>query len=86
MKKLLFILLFLPMIGLGQNLNIYKYIVIESSKSSMVFLKDKGLRSKVTSILQKANFNVINYEDIDNYKDLVETPELGLYCNITAEE
>ena len=86
MKKLLIILFCLPMIGFGQNLNIYKYIVIKSCNSSMVFLKDKGLRSRVTSSLQKVNYTVINYEDVSNYKDLEEKPELGLYCYIMAEE
>ena len=86
MKKLLLILLCIPMIGFGQSLNMYKYIVTKSCNSSMVFLKDKGLCSKITSSLRKANFTVINNDEISNYEDLKENPNLALYCYVMAEE
>ena len=38
----------------------------------------------VTIGLVQANFLVINYEDIDNYPELVDNPELGLFCYVTA--
>ena len=74
------------MVGFGQSLNMYKYIVTKSCNSSMVFLKDKGLCSKITSSLRKANFTVINNDEISNYEDLKENPNLALYCYVMAEE
>jgi S1-C subfamily serine protease len=74
------------MIGFGQHLNNYKYIIMKSCNSSMVLQNDERVCLKVSEGLRKANFTVINYEDIDNYKDLIEIPELGINCYVTASE
>jgi len=52
----------------------------------MILQNDERVCLKVSDALRKINFNVINYEDIDNYKDLIEIPELGINCYVNASE
>ena len=80
MKKLIFLLLFIPLLSFGQRLNqelsflnSYKYVVIEEYRNKS---SKKGLEKK----LKKAGYNVIN--NTTSPKDFEENPNLGLYVKI----
>jgi len=87
MKKLLLLLLFIPLVSFGQglrsvNLDSYKYIVISESNY-------KGFRKTAVKLLEKSGYNVVNIHNTArthyvNPSDLEENPNLGLYLNINT--
>jgi len=82
-KKLLLILLCLPMIGWGQDLNVfnaYKYIVIKDVKGNPRFGGKNEPHKFLVKNLENANFHVINEKNISNYEDLEANKNLALYC------
>jgi len=80
MKKLLFLLVFIPLVSFGQRLNkelsfldSYKYVVIEEYRY-------KSSKKSLEKKLKKAGYNVINNTGFP--KDFEENPNLGLYVEI----
>ena len=77
MKKLLLILLCVPLIGMGQdyNFNDYKYVVIKNTE------KGNHPPRILERNLKKLNFNVLYEDETSNYDDLIKNPYLAIYCH-----
>jgi len=85
MKKLLLILLFVPLVSFGQSLrsidlDSYKYLVIDEVSGG----KQGETRRFLVKNLEKAGYNVVNLQNpLRTYKnypeDLNKNPNLALY-------
>ena len=88
MKKLILLLLFIPLVSFGQNLrslelNSYKYIVIDQ------FSYKSDLKAAI-KILKNGGYNIVNLNETSRThyvepSDLQENPNLALYLSVDAD-